>query len=86
MAEDYDDALICCVENPVDYWVMDSVASFHACHNKEVMRNFIRYNDTIRLADEKILKITGIRYVALKTSMGVTWILKDVVKYIHDLK
>lgn len=67
MAEYYGDSLICCVENPIDSWVMDSRVSFHACHKKEIMRDFTPYNGTIFLADGKILKITGIGDVALIT-------------------
>ena len=83
-AEDYDDALICCIENSVKSWVMDSGASFHAFHNKEIMSNVKPYNGTVHLVDGKTMKITGIRDVALRTSMGTTQILKDV-KYISDL-
>ncbi|KAL7584678.1 zinc finger BED domain-containing protein RICESLEEPER 2-like [Lactuca sativa] len=69
MDEDYDDALICYVENSVESWVMGSGASCHACHNKEIMINLKPYSNNVRLANGKILKITGIGDVALKTSM-----------------
>ncbi|GJZ80925.1 retrovirus-related pol polyprotein from transposon TNT 1-94 [Tanacetum coccineum] len=34
-ARDYDDALVCCVENTIDDRIMDSGASFHATYCKE---------------------------------------------------
>ncbi|GKC96804.1 hypothetical protein Tco_1162246 [Tanacetum coccineum] len=33
--KDYDDALVCCVENTIDDRIMDSVASFHAAYCKK---------------------------------------------------
>jgi len=39
IAEDFvdDDPLVCCADNSVDSWVMNSSASFHATHNSEVV-------------------------------------------------
>nr|GEW91463.1 retrovirus-related Pol polyprotein from transposon TNT 1-94 [Tanacetum cinerariifolium] len=52
-----DDALICCVKNSTESWIMDSGASFHASHSREV-----------RLADNKSLDITGVGDVVLTTT------------------
>ncbi|GKD59085.1 retrovirus-related pol polyprotein from transposon TNT 1-94 [Tanacetum coccineum] len=37
-AEDYDDALVCCVENTIDDRIIDSGASFHATYCKEELK------------------------------------------------
>jgi len=39
IAEDFagEDLLVCCTDSSVDYWVMDSGASFHATHNSEAL-------------------------------------------------
>ncbi|KAI3767934.1 hypothetical protein L2E82_18363 [Cichorium intybus] len=80
-----DDALICCVENSIESWIMDSGASFHASHSREVMQNFRQYKGKVRLADNKSLDITGVGDVVLKTTLGTDWTLKNV-KFIPDLK
>ncbi|GKB02823.1 retrovirus-related pol polyprotein from transposon TNT 1-94 [Tanacetum coccineum] len=38
---DYDDALVCCVENTIDDHIMDSGASFHATYCKEELERFM---------------------------------------------
>ncbi|CAH9079423.1 unnamed protein product [Cuscuta epithymum] len=85
VTEDYEDVLICSVENSIESWIMDSGASFHACHCRDLMKNFRPYNGRVRLADDKSLEITGIGDVDLSTTLGTTWRLKDV-RYIPDLK
>nr|GEY72980.1 retrovirus-related Pol polyprotein from transposon TNT 1-94 [Tanacetum cinerariifolium] len=79
------DALICCVENSTESWIMDSGASFHASHSRDVMQNFRHYKGKVRLADNKSLDITGVGDVILKTTLGTNWTLKNV-KFIPDLK
>ncbi|CAH9125759.1 unnamed protein product [Cuscuta epithymum] len=64
---------------------MDSGASFHVCHCRDLMKNFRPYNGRVRFADDKSLEITGIGDVDLSTTLGTTWRLKDV-RYIPDLK
>ncbi|GKB24096.1 retrovirus-related pol polyprotein from transposon TNT 1-94 [Tanacetum coccineum] len=39
-ARDYDDALVCCIENTIDDHIMDSGASFHATYCKEEIERF----------------------------------------------
>ncbi|GKE46575.1 retrovirus-related pol polyprotein from transposon TNT 1-94 [Tanacetum coccineum] len=82
---DYDDALICCVENTIDDRIMDSSASFHATYCKEELERFKLCSGKVRLADDKTLDIAGVRDVFLKTSFGTSWTLKDVM-YILGLK
>ena len=85
MAADIDDALICCIESAIEAWVMDSGASFHASFRRELMINFRLYSGSVRLADKKVLQITGIGDVVLRTSLGTKWTLKNV-RYIPTLK
>ncbi|GKF86673.1 hypothetical protein Tco_0254500, partial [Tanacetum coccineum] len=39
-ARDYDDALVCCVENTIDDRIIDSGALFHATYCKEELEMF----------------------------------------------
>ncbi|GKA80076.1 retrovirus-related pol polyprotein from transposon TNT 1-94 [Tanacetum coccineum] len=59
-AGDYDDALVCCVENTIDDHIMDSGASFHATYCKEELERFKLFSGKVRLADEKTLDIAGV--------------------------
>ncbi|GJR06612.1 retrovirus-related pol polyprotein from transposon TNT 1-94 [Tanacetum coccineum] len=77
-AGDYDDALVCCVENMIDDRIMDFGASFHATYCKEELERFKLRSGKVRLADDKTLDIAGIGDVVLKTSFGTSWTLKDV--------
>ncbi|GKC33343.1 retrovirus-related pol polyprotein from transposon TNT 1-94 [Tanacetum coccineum] len=60
-ARDYDDALVCCVENTIDDHIMDSGESFHATYCKEEIERFKLRFDKVRLADDKTLDIAGVR-------------------------
>ncbi|GJS79820.1 retrovirus-related pol polyprotein from transposon TNT 1-94 [Tanacetum coccineum] len=80
-ARDYDDALVCCVENTIDDRIIDSSASFHATYCEEELE----CSGKVRLADDKTLDIAGIGDVVLKTYFGTSWTLKDV-RYIPGLK
>ncbi|GJX02908.1 retrovirus-related pol polyprotein from transposon TNT 1-94 [Tanacetum coccineum] len=84
-ARDYDDALVCCVENTIDDRIMDSGASFHATYCKEELERFKLRSGKVRLVDDKTLDIAGVGDVVLKTSFGTSWTLKDV-RYIPVLK
>ncbi|GJV43320.1 putative RNA-directed DNA polymerase [Tanacetum coccineum] len=84
-AGDYDDALVCCVENTIDDRIMDSGASFHATYCKEELERFKLRSGKVRLADDKTLDIVGVGDVVLKTFFGTSWTLKDV-RYIPGLK
>ena len=78
-SEESGDFLICCVENSVESWIMDSGASFHAVSCPDMVKNLQTGNlGKVRLADDQVLDITGIGDVDLKTSIGTTWTLKDV--------
>lgn len=36
-------ALICCIENSIESWIMDFGASVHACYYRSAMKNFRHY-------------------------------------------
>ncbi|GJZ83473.1 retrovirus-related pol polyprotein from transposon TNT 1-94 [Tanacetum coccineum] len=71
-ARDYDDTLVCCVENTIDDRIMDSGASFHATYCKEELERFRLRSDKVRLADDKTLNIASVGDVVLKTSFGTS--------------
>ncbi|GKG24495.1 retrovirus-related pol polyprotein from transposon TNT 1-94, partial [Tanacetum coccineum] len=75
-AGDYDDALVCCVENTIDDRIMDFGSLFHATYCKEELERFKLRFGKVRLANDKTLDIAGIRDVVLKTSFGTSWTLK----------
>nr|GEU68644.1 hypothetical protein [Tanacetum cinerariifolium] len=77
-AGDYNDALVCCVENTIDDRIMDFGASFHATYCKEELEMFKLCFGNVHLADDKTLDIAGVGDVVLKTSFGTSWTLKDV--------
>ena len=73
IAEDYtdEDLLVCCADNSVDSWVMDSGASFHVTHSSEALQNLvIRDFGKVRLADNRTLDVTGMGDIMLKTPVG----------------
>ncbi|GKC17976.1 hypothetical protein Tco_1014758, partial [Tanacetum coccineum] len=82
---DYDDALVCCVENTIDDRIMDSDALFHAAYCKKKLERSRPCSGKVRLADDKTLDVVGIGDVVLKTSFGTSWILK-YVRYIPGIK
>ncbi|GKF68508.1 hypothetical protein Tco_0198187, partial [Tanacetum coccineum] len=69
---DYDDALVCCIENTNDDRIMDSGASFHATYFKEDLERFKLRSGKVCLVDDKTLDIAGIKDVVLKTSFGTS--------------
>ena len=74
-----DDALLLSVESNVDYWVMDSGASFHATHINEAMKNLKECDfGKVRLGNGEILEVTGMGDIELKTTLGTTWCLLNV--------
>ncbi|GKC80068.1 retrovirus-related pol polyprotein from transposon TNT 1-94, partial [Tanacetum coccineum] len=85
VAGDFDDALVCCVENTVEDCIIDSSASFHANYCKGDLERFNLCSGKDRLVDDMTLDITSVGDVVLKTSFGTSWTLKDV-RYIPSLK
>ncbi|VFQ59788.1 unnamed protein product [Cuscuta campestris] len=78
-SDDDSDALILSMESYVDSWVMDFGASFHAMHSGEAMVNLKKGDfGKVKLGNGKILKVTGMGDIDLKTSFGTTWSLQNV--------
>ncbi|VFQ78725.1 unnamed protein product, partial [Cuscuta campestris] len=78
-SDDDSDALILSMESYVDSWVMDSGASFYAMHSSEAMVNLKKGDfGKVKLGNGKILKVTGMGDIDLKTSFGTTWSLQNV--------
>ncbi|VFQ96137.1 unnamed protein product [Cuscuta campestris] len=66
-------------EKNVVCWVMDSGASFHAMHSGEAMVNLKKGDfGKVKLGNGKILKVSGMGDIDLKTSFGTTWSLQNV--------
>ncbi|KAD4889467.1 hypothetical protein E3N88_21540 [Mikania micrantha] len=81
-----DEALICCVENTAESWIMDLGASFHATFSTKRMKNLKTGNfGKVRLANNQTLDITGKGDIDLRTSLGTIWTLTDV-RVIPDLR
>ncbi|GJR84312.1 putative ribonuclease H-like domain-containing protein [Tanacetum coccineum] len=57
---DFNETLVCCIENLIEVQIMDSSASFHATHCKEEFETFKLRSSKVRLADDKILDIAGV--------------------------
>ncbi|GKC39698.1 hypothetical protein Tco_1052082, partial [Tanacetum coccineum] len=56
----FDDALLCCIEKFYESWVMNSGASSYATPCVGMMKNFKSLLGKVRLADRKVLDVTGI--------------------------
>ena len=39
--EDIEDALVCCVDSPIESWIIDSDVSFHSISCRELLHNYI---------------------------------------------
>lgn len=73
------DALVLCVDSPIESWVLDSGAPFHSTSCKELISNFVAGEyGKVYLADGKPLKIRGKGDVHIKSDNGYKWILHDV--------
>lgn len=77
--EDSGDALVLCVDSPIESWVLDSGASFHSTSCKELISNLVAGEyGKVYLADCKPFKITGKGDVHMKSDNGYKWIFNDV--------
>nr|KYP34487.1 Retrovirus-related Pol polyprotein from transposon TNT 1-94 [Cajanus cajan] len=84
--DEIDDALICSLDSPIESWIMDSGASFHTTPSNELLTNYVsgRFGK-VYLADGKPLNIVGKGDIAIRTSSGSHWTLKNV-RHIPALK
>ncbi|KAL5777483.1 hypothetical protein ACOSP7_010409 [Xanthoceras sorbifolium] len=84
--EEAGDAMILSVNSPIESWILDSGASFHATPCREIMENYVSGNfGKVHLADDETLKIVGKGDIRLKLPNGSTWKLQGV-RHIPGLK
>ena len=78
-SEDDEDAFVCCVDSPIESWILDSGASFHATSCRELLHNYVvgKYGK-IYLIDNEPLEITGKGEVHIRTASGTQWKLQEV--------
>ena len=73
------DAMILSVNSPIESWILDSGASFHATPCQEIMENYVSGDfGKVHLADDETLKIVGKGDIRLKLPNQTTWKLQGV--------
>ncbi|KAL5841980.1 hypothetical protein ACOSQ3_012583 [Xanthoceras sorbifolium] len=86
VTEEAGDAMILSVNSPIESWILNSGASFHATLCREIMENYVSGNfGKVHLADDETLKIVGKGDIRLKLPNGSTWKLQGV-RHIPGLK
>ena len=79
MTEEAGDAMILSVNSPIESWILDSGASFHATSCQEIMENYVSGDfGKVHLADDETLKIVGKGDIRLKLPNQTTWKLQGV--------
>ena len=79
MIEEAGDAMILSVNSPIESWILDSGASFHATPCQEIMENYVSGDfGKVHLADDETLKIVGKGDIRLKLPNQTTWKLQGV--------
>ena len=79
MTEEAGDAMILSVNSPIESWILDSGASFHATPCQEIMENYVSGDfGKVHLADDETLKIVGKGDIRLKLPNQTTWKLQGV--------
>ena len=77
--EEAGDAMILSVNSPIESWILDSGASFHATPCQEIMENYVSGDfGKVHLADDETLKIVGKGDIILKFPNQTTWKLQGV--------
>ena len=73
------DALILNGENIINYWVVDSGASFHATPHRKHFHDYVQGNfGQVCLGDERPLDIIGKGIVLIKLENGNQWLLMEI--------
>ena len=79
MTEEAGDSMILSVNSPIESWILDSGASFHATPCQEIMENYVSGDfGKVHLADDETLKIVGKGDIRLKLPNQTTWKLQGV--------
>ena len=77
--EEAGDDMILSVNSPIESWILDSGASFHATPCQEIMENYVSGDfGKVHLADDETLKIVGKGDIRLKFPNQTTWKLQGV--------
>ena len=79
VTEEVGDAMILSVNSPIESWILDSGASFHATPCQEIMENYVSGDfGKVHLADDETLKIVGKGDIRLKLPNQTTWKIQGV--------
>ena len=79
VTEEAGDVMILSVNSPIESWILDSGASFHATPSQEIMENYVSGDfGKVHLADDVTLKIVGKGDIRLKLPNQTTWKLQGV--------
>ena len=79
MIEEAGDAMILSVNSPIESWILDSGASFHATPCQEIMENYVSGDfSKVHLADDETLRIVEKGDIRLKFPNQTTWKLQGV--------
>ena len=79
VTEEAGDAMILSVNSPIESWILDSGASFHATPCQEIMENYVSGDfGKVHLADDETLKIVRKGDIILKLPNQTTWKLQGV--------
>ena len=79
VTEEAGDAMILSVNSPIESWILDSGASFHATPCQEILENYVSGDfRKVHLADDETLKIVGKGDIILKLPNQTTWKLQGV--------
>ena len=85
-SEDVKDALICCVDSPIESWILDSSATFLSTSCRELLHNYVaRKYGKVYLADSEPLEIIWKCEVHIRTTNRTQWKLQEV-KHVPRLK
>ena len=79
VTEEAGDAMILSINSPIESWILDSGASFHATPCQEIMEKYVSGDfGKVHLADDETLKIVGKGDIRLKLPNQTTWKLQGV--------
>ncbi|RVW78245.1 Retrovirus-related Pol polyprotein from transposon TNT 1-94 [Vitis vinifera] len=79
--EEVQDALLLAVDSLLDYWVLDSEASFHTTPHREIIQNYVAGDyGKVYLADGSALDVVGLGDVRILLPNRFIWLLEKVTK------
>ena len=79
ITEEVQDALLLAVDSPLDYWVLDSEASFHITPHREIIQNYVAGDfGKVYLADGSALDVMGLGDVRILLPNRFIWLPEKV--------